>query len=75
MTLLPTPLQLVSLSLSPSVYPVFFSHVYSDMNDFFDESGRVKVEPYNSLFVEQSVTIVRRILDLKQEVRCPRCGG
>ncbi|KAI8053543.1 hypothetical protein BDF21DRAFT_441145 [Thamnidium elegans] len=49
--------------LSPALYVILFRHLESYMNKCFDSNGDAIRSPQNKLFVEQSVLVLRLILD------------
>lgn len=49
--------------LSPALYVILFRHLESYMSKCFDSNGGAIRSPQNKLFVEQSVLVLRLILD------------
>lgn len=49
--------------LSPALYVILFRHIQSYMSKCFDANGDAIRSPQNKLFIEQSVLVLRLILD------------
>ena len=49
--------------LSPTLYVILFRHLEAHLNTCFDANGDAIRSPHNKLFVEQSVLVLRLILD------------
>ncbi|XP_028855597.1 neurofibromin isoform X3 [Denticeps clupeoides] len=54
---------LVGLELSPALYPMLFTKLKNSIGRFFDTQGPVPVNDTNTQFVEQTIAIMKNLLD------------
>uniref|UniRef100_A0A6I8QZ54 Neurofibromin n=1 Tax=Xenopus tropicalis TaxID=8364 RepID=A0A6I8QZ54_XENTR len=54
---------LVGLELSPALYPMLFNKMKNNISKFFDSQGQVLLTDTNTQFVEQTITILKNLLD------------
>uniref|UniRef100_A0A8C5N5E9 Neurofibromin n=1 Tax=Leptobrachium leishanense TaxID=445787 RepID=A0A8C5N5E9_9ANUR len=54
---------LVGLELSPALYPMLFNKIKNNISKFFDSQGQVLLNDTNTHFVEQTITILKNLLD------------
>ncbi|XP_053310942.1 neurofibromin isoform X1 [Spea bombifrons] len=54
---------LVGLELSPALYPMLFNKMRNNISKFFDSQGQVLLNDTNTQFVEQTITILKNLLD------------
>ncbi|KAG5284562.1 hypothetical protein AALO_G00028040 [Alosa alosa] len=54
---------LVGLELSPVLYPMLFNKLKNSISRFFDTQGRVPINDTNTQFVEQTIAIMKNLLD------------
>ncbi|XP_063809729.1 neurofibromin isoform X7 [Pseudophryne corroboree] len=54
---------LVGLELSPALYPMLFNKMKNNISKFFDSQGQVLLNDTNTQFVEQTITILKNLLD------------
>ncbi|KAL2095360.1 hypothetical protein ACEWY4_010079 [Coilia grayii] len=54
---------LVGLELSPALYPMLFNKLKNSISRFFDTQGRVPINDTNTQFVEQTIAIMKNLLD------------
>ncbi|XP_066520805.1 neurofibromin isoform X2 [Hoplias malabaricus] len=58
---------LVGLELSPALYPMLFTKLRNSIGRFFDTQGPVPITDTNTLFVEQTIAIMKNLLDSHTE--------
>ncbi|TRY54116.1 hypothetical protein DNTS_031164 [Danionella cerebrum] len=58
---------LVGLELSPALYPMLFTKLRNSIGRFFDTQGPVPITDANTLFVEQTIAIMKNLLDSHTE--------
>uniref|UniRef100_A0A8B9RAF0 Neurofibromin n=1 Tax=Astyanax mexicanus TaxID=7994 RepID=A0A8B9RAF0_ASTMX len=58
---------LVGLELSPALYPMLFTKLRNSIGRFFDTQGPVPINDTNTLFVEQTIAIMKNLLDSHTE--------
>ncbi|XP_051717330.1 neurofibromin isoform X2 [Ctenopharyngodon idella] len=58
---------LVGLELSPALYPMLFNKLRNSIGRFFDTQGPVPITDTNTLFVEQTIAIMKNLLDSHTE--------
>lgn len=63
-------MSLTGTSISASAYPPLVQYLNSQMKQFFLSMGQVNITPKSTLFVDQSISLVKHILELSQ-VRLP----
>ncbi|XP_039612599.1 neurofibromin isoform X2 [Polypterus senegalus] len=54
---------LVGLELSPALYPMLFNKLKNCISRFFDTQGPVPINDTNTQFVEQTIAIMKNLLD------------
>ncbi|XP_064425136.1 neurofibromin [Latimeria chalumnae] len=54
---------LVGLELSPALYPMLFNKLKNSISRFFDSQGQVLLNDTNTQFVEQTIAIMKNLLD------------
>ncbi|XP_076842769.1 neurofibromin isoform X1 [Brachyhypopomus gauderio] len=54
---------LVGLELSPALYPMLFTKLKNSISRFFDAQGPVPINETNTQFVEQTIAIMKNLLD------------
>ncbi|KPP76712.1 hypothetical protein Z043_103921 [Scleropages formosus] len=54
---------LVGLELSPALYPMLFNKLKNSISRFFDTQGPVPINDTNTQFVEQTIAIMKNLLD------------
>ncbi|XP_077167981.1 neurofibromin isoform X2 [Paroedura picta] len=54
---------LMGLELSPALYPMLFNKLKSLISKFFDSQGQVLLNDTNTQFVEQTIAIMKNLLD------------
>ncbi|XP_074045107.1 neurofibromin isoform X16 [Macrotis lagotis] len=54
---------LLGLELSPALYPMLFNKLKNTISKFFDPQGQVLVTDTNTQFVEQTIAIMKNLLD------------
>ncbi|XP_069082756.1 neurofibromin isoform X3 [Pleurodeles waltl] len=54
---------LVGLELSPALYPMLFNKMKNNISKFFDSQGQVLLNDINTQFVEQTIAIMKNLLD------------
>nr|XP_056721569.1 neurofibromin isoform X2 [Euleptes europaea] len=54
---------LMGLELSPALYPTLFNKLKSIISKFFDSQGQVLLNDTNTQFVEQTIAIMKNLLD------------
>nr|XP_033778429.1 neurofibromin isoform X3 [Geotrypetes seraphini] len=54
---------LVGLELSPALYPMLFNKMKNNISKFFDLQGQVLLTDTNTQFVEQTIAILKNLLD------------
>ncbi|XP_077338540.1 neurofibromin isoform X2 [Lithobates pipiens] len=54
---------LVGLELSPALYSMLFNKMKNNISKFFDSQGQVLLNDTNTQFVEQTITILKNLLD------------
>ncbi|RXN07553.1 neurofibromin isoform X2 [Labeo rohita] len=58
---------LVGLELSPALYPMLFNKLRNSIGRFFETQGPVPITDTNTLFVEQTIAIMKNLLDSHTE--------
>ncbi|XP_030632149.1 neurofibromin isoform X1 [Chanos chanos] len=58
---------LVGLELSPALYPMLFTKLKNSISRFFDTQGPVPINDTNTQFVEQTIAIMKNLLDSHME--------
>ncbi|XP_041660852.1 neurofibromin isoform X2 [Cheilinus undulatus] len=54
---------LLGLELSPALYPMLFNKLKNSIGKFFDTQGPVPINETNTQFVEQTIAIMKNLLD------------
>ncbi|XP_070591406.1 neurofibromin isoform X2 [Erythrolamprus reginae] len=54
---------LIGLELSPALYPSLFNKLKNIISKFFDSQGQVLLNDTNTQFVEQTIAIMKNLLD------------
>ncbi|XP_018105201.1 neurofibromin isoform X2 [Xenopus laevis] len=54
---------LVGLELSSALYPMLFNKMKNNISKFFDSQGQVLFTDTNTQFVEQTITILKNLID------------
>uniref|UniRef100_A0A8D0C3L8 Neurofibromin n=1 Tax=Salvator merianae TaxID=96440 RepID=A0A8D0C3L8_SALMN len=54
---------LMGLELSPALYPMLFNKLKNTISKFFDSQGQVLMNDTNTQFVEQTIAIMKNLLD------------
>ncbi|XP_043860258.1 neurofibromin isoform X3 [Dromiciops gliroides] len=54
---------LLGLELSPALYPMLFNKLKNTISKFFDPQGQVLLTDTNTQFVEQTIAIMKNLLD------------
>uniref|UniRef100_A0A803SV01 Neurofibromin 1 n=1 Tax=Anolis carolinensis TaxID=28377 RepID=A0A803SV01_ANOCA len=54
---------LMGLELSPALYPTLFNKLKNTISKFFDSQGQVLLNDTNTQFVEQTIAIMKNLLD------------
>lgn len=54
---------LLGLELSPALYPMLFNKLRNSIGKFFDTQGSVPINDTNTQFVEQTIAIMKNLLD------------
>ncbi|XP_013917948.1 PREDICTED: neurofibromin-like [Thamnophis sirtalis] len=54
---------LIGLELSPTLYPTLFNKLKNIISKFFDSQGQVLLNDTNTQFVEQTIAIMKNLLD------------
>uniref|UniRef100_A0ABM5EN50 Neurofibromin isoform X1 n=1 Tax=Pogona vitticeps TaxID=103695 RepID=A0ABM5EN50_9SAUR len=54
---------LMGLELSPALYPMLFNKLKNNISKFFDSQGQVLLNDTNTQFVEQTIAIMKNLLD------------
>ncbi|KAF7700963.1 neurofibromin isoform X1 [Silurus meridionalis] len=54
---------LVGLELSPALYPMLFNKLKNSISRFFEAQGPVPINETNTQFVEQTIAIMKNLLD------------
>ncbi|KAM6466310.1 neurofibromin isoform 2-T2 [Liasis olivaceus] len=54
---------LMGLELSPALYPMLFNKLKNIISKFFDSQGQVLLNDTNTQFVEQTIAIMKNLLD------------
>ncbi|XP_039680883.1 neurofibromin isoform X6 [Perca fluviatilis] len=54
---------LLGLELSPALYPMLFNKLRNSIGKFFDTQGPVPINDNNTQFVEQTIAIMKNLLD------------
>uniref|UniRef100_A0A668ASC2 Neurofibromin 1 n=1 Tax=Myripristis murdjan TaxID=586833 RepID=A0A668ASC2_9TELE len=54
---------LLGLELSPALYPMLFNKLRNSIGKFFDTQGPVPINETNTQFVEQTIAIMKNLLD------------
>ncbi|XP_048375268.1 neurofibromin-like isoform X2 [Sphaerodactylus townsendi] len=54
---------LMGLELSPALYPMLFNKLKGIISKFFDSQGQVLLNDTNTQFVEQTIAIMKNLLD------------
>ncbi|XP_065116701.1 neurofibromin isoform X1 [Paramisgurnus dabryanus] len=65
---------LVGLELSPALYPMLFNKLKNSIGRFFDAQGPVPINETNTQFVEQTITIMKNLLDNHTEGSAEHLG-
>lgn len=60
-------MSLTGNSLSPTVYPILTRNLIQTTQKFFGTAGQINTTPKSTLFVDQSVSLVKHIIELQQE--------
>ncbi|XP_063002910.1 neurofibromin isoform X4 [Elgaria multicarinata webbii] len=55
--------ELMGLELSPALYPMLFNKLKNNISKFFDSQGQVLLNDTNTQFVEQTIAIMKNLLD------------
>uniref|UniRef100_A0AAY5LD07 Neurofibromin n=1 Tax=Esox lucius TaxID=8010 RepID=A0AAY5LD07_ESOLU len=55
--------ELLGLELSPALYPMLFNKLRNSIGRFFDSQGLVPINDTNTQFVEQTIAIMKNLLD------------
>ncbi|XP_044286035.1 neurofibromin isoform X4 [Varanus komodoensis] len=55
--------ELMGLELSPALYPMLFNKLKHNISKFFDSQGQVLLNDTNTQFVEQTIAIMKNLLD------------
>ncbi|KAF0022471.1 neurofibromin isoform X1 [Scophthalmus maximus] len=58
---------LLGLELSPALYPMLFNKLRNSIGKFFDTQGPVPINDTNTQFVEQTIAIMKNLLDSHTE--------
>ncbi|XP_031429635.1 neurofibromin isoform X2 [Clupea harengus] len=58
---------LVGLDLSPALYPMLFNKLKNSIGRFFETQGPVPINDTNTQFVEQTIAILKNLLDSHTE--------
>uniref|UniRef100_A0AAX7TKG1 Neurofibromin n=1 Tax=Astatotilapia calliptera TaxID=8154 RepID=A0AAX7TKG1_ASTCA len=58
---------LLGLELSPALYPMLFNKLKNSIGKFFDTQGPVPINDTNTQFVEQTIAIMKNLLDNHSE--------
>ncbi|KAM6970361.1 neurofibromin-like [Aplochiton taeniatus] len=58
---------LLGLELSPALYPMLFTKLRNSIGKFFDTQGPVPINDTNTQFVEQTIAIMKNLLDNNNE--------
>ncbi|XP_062328216.1 neurofibromin isoform X4 [Osmerus eperlanus] len=58
---------LLGLELSPALYPMLFNKLKNSIGRFFDTQGLVPINDTNTQFVEQTIAILKNLLDSHTE--------
>ncbi|KAF6735969.1 Neurofibromin [Oryzias melastigma] len=58
---------LLGLELSPALYPMLFNKLKNSIGKFFDTQGPVPINDINTQFVEQTIAIMKNLLDSHTE--------
>uniref|UniRef100_A0A3Q2GEA2 Neurofibromin 1a n=1 Tax=Cyprinodon variegatus TaxID=28743 RepID=A0A3Q2GEA2_CYPVA len=58
---------LLGLELSPALYPMLFNKLKNSIGKFFDTQGPVPINDTNTQFVEQTIAIMKNLLDNNTE--------
>ncbi|XP_053502363.1 neurofibromin isoform X3 [Ictalurus furcatus] len=58
---------LLGLELSPALYSMLFTKLRNSIGRFFDTQGPVPINDTNTLFVEQTIAIMKNLLDSHTE--------
>ncbi|XP_048119775.1 neurofibromin isoform X1 [Alosa alosa] len=58
---------LVGLELSPALYPMLFNKLKNSIGRFFEMQGPVPINDTNTQFVEQTIAILKNLLDSHTE--------
>lgn len=59
---------LTGTSISASAYPALVQYLNSQMKQSFLSMGQVNVTPKSTLFVDQSISLTRHVLELPQVI-------
>ncbi|XP_033027312.1 neurofibromin isoform X3 [Lacerta agilis] len=54
---------LMGLELSPALYPMLFNKLKNNISKFFDSQGQVLLNDSNTQFVDQTIAIMKNLLD------------
>ncbi|KAM6933556.1 neurofibromin-like isoform 2-T2 [Xenentodon cancila] len=54
---------LLGMELSPALYPMLFNKLKNSIGKFFDTQGSVPINDTNTQFVEQTIAIMKNLLD------------
>nr|XP_049581580.1 neurofibromin isoform X8 [Syngnathus scovelli] len=54
---------LLGMELSPALYPMLFNKLRNSIGKFFDTQGPVPINDTNTQFVEQTIAIMKNLLD------------
>ncbi|XP_053130571.1 neurofibromin isoform X2 [Hemicordylus capensis] len=65
---------LVGLELSPALYPMLFNKLKNIISKFFDSQGQVLLNDTNTQFVEQTIAIMKNLLDNHTEASSEHLG-
>eukprot|EP01114_Cavostelium_apophysatum_P004552 TRINITY_DN1484_c0_g1_i2.p1 TRINITY_DN1484_c0_g1~~TRINITY_DN1484_c0_g1_i2.p1 ORF type:complete len:1402 (-),score=458.43 TRINITY_DN1484_c0_g1_i2:3446-7651(-) len=62
-----TVMSLTGTSISHTAYPVLFRSLLAQVKKFFGESGQIIVNQKSVLYVDQSISLVKHVLEVPQE--------
>eukprot|EP01132_Coremiostelium_polycephalum_P003622 gene3622-4511_t len=62
-----TAMSLIGTGLSPASYSFLFRHLQAELQSYFGDAGQLEVNDRSTLFVDQTIGIVKHILDLSHE--------
>ncbi|XP_077995279.1 neurofibromin-like isoform X2 [Glandiceps talaboti] len=65
---------LLGTELSPALYPILFDQIKDYIDTFFDNTGQVIVTESNTMFIENVILMLKKVLEIKTEEAAEHFG-